>query len=702
MKPREAIDGAAAEYLALGIEAFHDGLVGLRSVLDIPEDLDVVEWIERHFYLSAETTGQTQLAKLFGYQRGMAREMCNPEVEEWYGPKSTRTGVTQIGAMVAAYQVRHKHTQCMMVQPTEQKAQEFANDYWTPAFRDSPMLAEIVRKPIKGERLDTWDTRLYSNGGMMRLGWAMSDGTFRGRTAQILMGDEVDDDGWMPSGEKSQGDKFKLFKDRGKTRHGSRLLLWSSPLRLRTSRIWPQWERSDKQYYFVPCPHEGCGHMQRLQWGSKDTRYGVKPHYDDEGRFVAAFYMCEACEQLIEDDRKTREWMDEHGEWRATAVAARKGIRGMHISALYSMAPNVSWSKLWEEWMDAQGDPAALQHFYNSNLGLPFDDVSAEKGADPGSFAEMRPEPYRAELPAWVRAVTYGADVQRGKDDPDAKDYLPPRVEVQVIGWGAQEESAVIGYFVIPATTPLDPACAAALDALKDRVWIREDGRKIKAVAGAMDCSWMMEEVIGFCQAAHRARFWTPVRGENEYGVRLAPFIISKPGVHAQTGSQFTKLGTRTGKNLVMRRLQNETPGPGHVHFPKSLQAAMPDGYDYFEGLFAERSYHDRKGVLVWERISKANTGEPWDTMLYALAALRIACGRNPALKAAMIDQRPRAEEVRWTGEDRSAMAQAALDKLVGKGTGAPIAAPLPRSAPKPVRRQPMAPVRSTFGGIRR
>ena len=59
---------------------------------------------------------------------------------------------------------------------------------------------------------------------MMRLGWAMSDGTFRGRTAQILFGDEVDDDGWMPSVEKSQGDKFKLFKDRGKTRSGS----WSA------------------------------------------------------------------------------------------------------------------------------------------------------------------------------------------------------------------------------------------------------------------------------------------------------------------------------------------------------------------------------------------------------------------------------------------------------------------------------------------
>lgn len=49
--------------------------------------------------------------KLFGYQRGIVQEMCNPEVDEWYGPKSTRTGVTQCAGAVGAYQVRHKHSQ---------------------------------------------------------------------------------------------------------------------------------------------------------------------------------------------------------------------------------------------------------------------------------------------------------------------------------------------------------------------------------------------------------------------------------------------------------------------------------------------------------------------------------------------------------------------------------------------------------------
>lgn len=219
-KPRIAIEHAVEEFLAAGIAAFEERLYDLRSVLDIPPDLDPAEWVqkEENFRLSPETTGQVQPFKMFGYQVGMLQAMTDPDTDELYIPKSTRTGVTQLGMAAAAYYIGHKHSQVMLVQPIEQKAQEFANDYLTPAFRDSEFLSKLVRKPSKGERQDTWDNRLYSNGGMMRLGWAASDGTFRGRTAQILMGDEVDDDGWMATADKSQGDKFKLFKDRGKRR----------------------------------------------------------------------------------------------------------------------------------------------------------------------------------------------------------------------------------------------------------------------------------------------------------------------------------------------------------------------------------------------------------------------------------------------------------------------------------------------------
>lgn len=66
MRPREVIDREAERFLAAGVQAFADGLLTLRDVLEIPEDFDAIEWAERNFFLSPETTGQTQPVKLFG------------------------------------------------------------------------------------------------------------------------------------------------------------------------------------------------------------------------------------------------------------------------------------------------------------------------------------------------------------------------------------------------------------------------------------------------------------------------------------------------------------------------------------------------------------------------------------------------------------------------------------------------------------
>ncbi|MDO9427792.1 MAG: hypothetical protein Q7T93_13295 [Methylobacterium sp.] len=64
--PRDALARDPDAYLAEGIAAFRDGLGELRGILEIPEDLDNVEWTEKHFYLSAETTGSTAPVRWFG------------------------------------------------------------------------------------------------------------------------------------------------------------------------------------------------------------------------------------------------------------------------------------------------------------------------------------------------------------------------------------------------------------------------------------------------------------------------------------------------------------------------------------------------------------------------------------------------------------------------------------------------------------
>lgn len=328
--------------------------------------------------------------------------MADPEIEILVVPKSTRTGLTQLCMIDAAYEIRHRHNQVMVIQPTDLKAQEFSNDYLQPAFRNSPLRSGIVRRPMKGERQNTWCDIQYSNGGAARLGWASSDDTFRGRTAGKMYPDEVDADS-CGSTAASQGEKLDMLLDRGETRAGSKMVVTSSPTRKKGSRIWPPWERSDKHHYFVPCPAPDCGHMQHLRWGTKDSWFGVKPIYDNDGAFVEAVYMCEECKHLILDDHEVRAWMDDRGEMRATAPAKRRRLSGTHISALYSRPPNVSWTKMWELWTEAQGNPQKLKVFVNTKLSEPWEDVVIKRRPNSTILATEKPRPYRGEFPTWCR-----------------------------------------------------------------------------------------------------------------------------------------------------------------------------------------------------------------------------------------------------------------------------------------------------------
>lgn len=86
---------------------------------------------------------------------------------------------------------------------------------------------------------------------------------------------------------------------------------------------------------------------------------------------------------------------------------------------------------------------------------------------------------------------------------------------------------------------------------------------------------------------------------------------------------------------------------------------------DYFEGLAAEGVKTDRKGISYWKRRG-ANTGEPWDCMVYAYAAL---CGLQTfprwrsldvAAKTAGIPDiahDPETGELDYAGPDRSVLA---------------------------------------------
>src|SRR5262249_34719084 len=122
------------------------------------------------------------------------------------------------------------------------------------------------------------------------------------------------------------------------------------------SRIEREYEASDQRRFLVPCPH--CGAMQwlrfeRLRW--------------NEGRPETAAYVCEACEQRIEERHKTA--MLAQGKWRPTAISTDPLTVGFHVSSLYSPLGWLSWERIARDWLAAQGSDEAKRSFKNSVLG---------------------------------------------------------------------------------------------------------------------------------------------------------------------------------------------------------------------------------------------------------------------------------------------------------------------------------------------
>ena len=178
---------------------------------------------------------------------------------------------------------------------------------------------------------------------------ANSAASLASRPIGLLLADEVDR---YPSSAGDEGDPLNLAIKRTTTFKNRKIYVCSTPTIKGQSRIEAAFEESDKQYYYVPCPH--CGEYQRLVWAQVKW---------PEGRPHEAQYCCEECGALIDHQHKRE--MLAAGEWRATSESV--GVAGFHISELYS--PWVSWAEMAQGFLEAKKMPETLKTFVNTAFG---------------------------------------------------------------------------------------------------------------------------------------------------------------------------------------------------------------------------------------------------------------------------------------------------------------------------------------------
>lgn len=574
------------------------------SVLKPPPKLTIDEWADNYRILSSKTSAEPGRwnTDRVPFQREVMKAISDKQTEKVIMMYGAQLSKTELLLNTFGHHADYDPAPIMFLMPTQKMAEDFATTRLNDMILSTPQLKSKI---IENEMSRDTKTQKDFPGGYIILTGSNSAAELASRPIRILLADEIDR---FPNDVKGEGDPLNLAIERTKTFWNKKIVLTSTPTVRGESRIEQEYENSTQEEYYIPCPK--CGTMQRLEW--KNIVFENIGH------------KCQDCLEVSSE----YEWKKnmKEGEWIAgNDEIDSKAVRGFHISELYS--PFSTWKSIIKKFKESKGDVQLMKVFTNTALGETF-----EEKRDKMDFEKIshRKEHYGCEIPEKVNVLTAGVDVQ---DD---------RLECEVVGWGADEESWGI-YYKVFIGNPAETHVWSQLERFLDIEFTYSNGQKIKIICTCIDTGGNHTmSTYGFVKPREIKRIFG-VKGGSVEG---KPFITRPTKTNKGQISLFV-LNTDTGKETIMARLRIDLPGPRYMHFPDNAER----GYDetYFKGLTAEVKITTfEKGVrkTKWV-VTGTKRNEPLDIRNYAYAALKIA---NPDLsKKYLIDvtERPKVQTKR-------------------------------------------------------
>lgn len=564
---------------------------GLKPTIPIP----VSNWADQNRYLSAEASsepGKWRTDRTPYLREIMDKLSANDITQEVVVKKGAQLGFTEGGNNWLGYIIDVAPGPTLMVMPTTDTVKRNSKIRIDPMITESP----VLRKKVKPSRSRDSGNTIFAKefpGGVLVMVGANSAAGLRSMPVKHLFLDEVDG---YPEDLDDEGSPVDLARARTRTFPRRKIFVISTPTIEGASVVEKEYLKTDQRKYFVPCPLDGCGALQSLEW---------EQIVWEKGNPSSARYRCAHCGGLIEERHKPK--MLAAGKWLPTVeenVNPRKV--GYHINSLYSPYGWYSWADAAHDYEQAENDTNKLKTFTNTVLGLTW----AEKGeAPPWEAIYNRREAYQLNKPSKdVAFITAGVDVQAD------------RLEVEIVGWGKGKRSWSIDYRIILGDTGSRPVWDK-LGALLSEQWEREDGALMPLRIMAVDTGYNTSMVYEFCRRHDPTRV-IPIKGQDAQAVLIsAPRAVDKK----QNGKKIGRLLLyNVGVSLIKSELygwlrlniqEDGTYPVGYCHFPE---------YDatYFRGLTAEQlEYNIVKGFRKYYWVKKYLRNEPLDCRVYARAA---------------------------------------------------------------------------------
>jgi len=289
-------------------------------------------------------------------------------------------------------------------------------------------------------------------------------------------------------------------------------------------------------------------------------------------------------------------------------------------------------------------------------------------------------------LPAGVLLLTCGVDVQ---DD---------RIELQLQGWGRDEECWIIEQHVIRGDPGDRTLWREEVDPYLKRRYVTEDGRTLLIEAAGVDTGGHhTQAVYDYCVARKRYRIWA-VKGKAGSGRLVWPKQASRV---AKSKVALFIVGVDTAKSTLYGRLERVTsPGAGYIHLP---DATDEEFCRQFTSEVKVRVYTRGRPVDLWKPRAQNIKQEAQDCWVYGYAAFigrhgPLVVQRRAGRLAGVATITPRPEPPAAVAEVQSAPTveaatpapeapQVAPSQADPVPASMPAAAPVKRRAPAPMRR---------------
>ena len=569
--------------------------------------LSVSEWSDMHRMLSSKASaepGRWRTSRTPYLKAIMDCLSPTSAVERVVFMKAAQLGATEMGSNWIGYVIHHAPGPMMAVWPTVDMAKRNSKQRIDPLIEESAALSALI-SPARSR--DSGNTILAKEfrGGVLVMTGANSAVGLRSMPVRYLFLDEVDG---YPLDVDGEGDAISLAEARTRTFARRKIFIVSTPTISGVSAIEREYEASDQQRYFVPCPH--CAHRQWLRF--EQLRW-------DKGQPETAAYICESCDTAIHEHHKT--WMLEHGEWRAMVPEHGTKTAGFHLSSLYSPVGWRSWKDIAVAWESAvskvSGSAAAIKTFKNTELG----ETWVEEGEAPDwqRLIERR-EDYRiGTVPLGGLLLVGGADVQKD------------RIEASVWAFGRGKECWLVEHRVLMGDTARE-AVWGQLAALLGETWTHASGAAMPLSRLALDTGFATQEAYAFVRSCRDPRLMAVK------GIARGAALIGTP-----TAVDVTQSGKKLRRGI---KVFSVVGGIAKLEFYNNLRKApdvqddgltvkYPTGFvhlpkvdaEFVQQLCAEQliTRRDRNGFAhrEWQKMRERN--EALDCYVYARASASAA-----------------------------------------------------------------------------